>query len=311
MLRQRPSKSMMACTCPTPLAARAKRGSGSIHKLPVGEVEIFAASTRLGADCMAAVSAESFASSSISGKSTSTPMAFGFCALTARMSFASSARGHGQRPCCSSVASSISTSATWLETGNGRRTRKKKSFSFWLSVETGKLRLTSKTSPSKTALSLIHRPQVTGRAGFDLEKRFIFPIANQLRATFKKSADHQINAQPAGFLVKSFPFDAQSAGRLGFVACVLLQHAQNVLPLHVFQRRGRSLVRQAVGADGLAFTFHVSPPDLARRTKNGQPLHQIFQFANVAGPRRIGQHLYRGISDGDIALAFLENLVER
>src|SRR6478735_4737370 len=232
MLRQRPSKSMIACTCPTPLATWAKRGSGSIHKLPVGEVEILAASTILGADWVALASAESFASSSSSGKRTSTPMALGFRALTARISLASSARGHGQRPCCSSVASSINTSATWLETGSGRRRRKKKSFSFWLSVETGKLRLTSRTSPSNTALSLIHRPQVIGLAGFELEleKSFIFPIANQCRATFKKSADHQINSQPAGFLVKSFPFDAQSARRLGLVACVLLQDAQNVLP---------------------------------------------------------------------------------
>ena len=57
-----PSKSMIACTCPTPLAAWAKRGSGSIHKLPVSDVEIFAASTMLGADWMALVSAESFCS---------------------------------------------------------------------------------------------------------------------------------------------------------------------------------------------------------------------------------------------------------
>ena len=114
ILRQSPSKSMIACTCPTPLAACAKRGSGSIHKLPVGEVEIFAASTMLGADRIAAVNAASFASSSSSGRRTSTPMALGLCALTARISFASSARGHGQRPCCSRVASSISTRATWL-----------------------------------------------------------------------------------------------------------------------------------------------------------------------------------------------------
>jgi len=48
--------------------------------------------------------------------------------------------------------------ATWLETGSGRRTRKKKSFSFWLSVETGKLKLTRHTNPSSMALSRIHRP---------------------------------------------------------------------------------------------------------------------------------------------------------
>src|SRR5579864_2779995 len=48
---------------------------------------------------------------------------------------------------------------------------------------------------------------------------------------FKQSADHQINSQTARFLVKSFPFDAQSASRLGLVARVLLQHEQDVLPL--------------------------------------------------------------------------------
>src|SRR6478672_9130392 len=122
---------------------------------------------------MAAASAESFCSSSSSGKRTSTPMALGFCALTARISLASSARGHGQRPCCSSVASSINTSATWLETGSGRRRRKKKSFSFWLSVETGKLKLTRHTSASKTTLSLTQRPQVMGFACVELEKNFI------------------------------------------------------------------------------------------------------------------------------------------
>ena len=143
---------MMACTWPTPLAAWAKRGRGSIHKLPVGELEILAASTMLGADWMASASAESFASSSASGRRTSMPMAFGCCSVTARMSLASRARGQGQRPCWASVASSISTSATWLEVGSGRRTRKKKSFSFWLSVETGKLRPTRKTSPSNTSV---------------------------------------------------------------------------------------------------------------------------------------------------------------
>src|SRR5437763_3590022 len=128
-------------------------------------------------------------------------MAFGFCALTARISLASSARGHGQRPCCSKVASSISTSATWLETGSGRRTRKKKSFSFWLSVETGKLRLTRHTSPNRMALSLIQRPQVMGFASVELENNFIAETDFPLR----QSADHQINPQPARFLVQSFP----------------------------------------------------------------------------------------------------------
>jgi hypothetical protein len=170
-----------------PLAAWVKRGRGSIHKSPVGDEEILAAKTRFGAAWIARASSESFCSSSSSGRSTSSPTAFGCCWLTARISFANSARGHGHLPCCASVASSIRTNATFCETGSGRRTRKKKSFSFWLSVETGKLQLTRNTNASSTTVSRIHRPQVMCPVLFELENtlishylKFVYPTIKSI-----------------------------------------------------------------------------------------------------------------------------------
>jgi len=68
------------------------------------------------------------------------------------------------------------------------------------------------------ALSLTHRPQVMGLACVELEKSFIA----ETDISCCKSTDHQINSQPARFLVQSFPLNAERAGGLGFVACVLL-----------------------------------------------------------------------------------------
>ena len=111
-LRQMLSGPKVAWACPTATAFWAKRGSGSTHSRPCGELLIFATRTVFPASFSAFANSRSFVSSSVSESKMSRPSAFGCSALAALTTCASKERFQGHRPYRSRLASSIIISAT-------------------------------------------------------------------------------------------------------------------------------------------------------------------------------------------------------
>src|SRR5437879_1788630 len=97
----------------------------------------------------------------------------------------------------------------------------------------------------------------------------------------------QADPHPACFLIERFPFDTERPGSLRFVSLHLFKHPQDVLPLHLFQRRRVSRCRRFLYSGShfsISFTFDVCNSNLSGNTENGETLDEILQFADVAGP---------------------------